>query len=393
MQSLGYRVETPSFEMATFRELPGGTVSVLDGGPTFASGDDFHAMIYSASGDVSAPVATVGFPGSSGGAGEQGCSASDWAEFPAGAIALTPAGPCFRRDEVEHAVDAGAVALVVAYPEWQPGEARRPTLLYPDGMEIPVLSAIDEVGDALLEAADAGTEVRISVDTQIGSATVRNVIAEVGDGDPVVMLGGHLDSVHDGPGIDDNGSGVAALLEIARLVGEAEPAATVRFAFWAGEEFGLLGSRDYVNALSAEQRAEITAYLNLDMLGSVNGVPIVYRDSVAASGSSLISDFLLGWLEADGIGAEAHDEGSGSDHYFFEEAGIRTGGLFSGASELKTRAQATEFGGEQGEPMDPCYHLACDTVANVDTDLVATLADAALAAALLLADGGLAPGS
>ena len=84
LRSFGYSVTTPVTEMSIFRELPGSTVEV-DGGPSFAAGDDFHAMIYSGSGDLTAPIDEVT-------GGEGGCEPSDFDGFQAGAIALVPPG-------------------------------------------------------------------------------------------------------------------------------------------------------------------------------------------------------------------------------------------------------------------------------------------------------------
>ncbi len=392
LEAMGYTVSTPQFSVHTFAEEPGGTLTVMDGGPTFEAGDDMHAMIYSADGEVTARVATVGFPGSDGGEGNRGCSEGDWEEFPAGRIALTPPGPCLRRDTVEHAQDAGAVGLVVANDQWEPGEARRPTLLSPDGIDIPVISAVGEVGEALDDAAEAGTEVGIRVDTRTGDAGVRNVVAQHGSAGPVVMLGAHLDSVMDGPGINDNASGAAAALEIAHLLADAGHSGTVRVGFWAAEEFGLHGSRDYVTSLSSAEIDAIAAYLNLDMLGSVNAVPMVYANFGGPDGSSTITDFLVAWLQADGVAAEREDLGNGSDHFFFAQADIPIGGIFSGASEEKSEDQAAANGGQAGEPMDPCYHLVCDTIDNVDAEQVATYAQAAAAAMLALLEGQLTTG-
>jgi Zn-dependent M28 family amino/carboxypeptidase len=381
LRDLGYAVQTPSFEMATFAEEPGATIQVA-GGATFAGGPDFHAMIYSGSGDLSARISEVGY----GDNGSGGCSPSDFANFPRGSIALTPPGNCFRREAVVNAVDAGAVAFIVAYPQWPKGEVRRPTLLFPDGIEIPAISASAEAGDALRAAAQGRRQVSIRVHTEIGTAMVRNVIAEShAVADHVVMLGGHLDSVHDGPGINDNGSGSAALLGVARVLADQHPSVRVRFAFWAGEEFGLLGSRDYVATLRSAEQAEISAYLNFDMLGSPNYVPFVYDAPSAALGSKQIADFLVSYLDEAGIGAEATDLGGSSDHASFDGLGIPTGGIFTGATELKSDAQAAKFGGTADAPMDACYHLACDTVDNVNVDLVADFAEAALAVAVAIA--------
>ncbi len=385
LRDLGYAVQTPTFEMATFAEDPGATISVT-GGSSFEGGPDFHAMIYSASGDVTARIVEVGE-----GANESGgCAPSDFADFPRGAIALTPPGPCFRRDAVVNAVAAGAVAFIVSYPQWSTGAVRRPTLIFPDGITIPALSASAEVGEALRAAADARRRVTVNVQTEIGSAMVQNVIAEShAVAAHVVMLGGHLDSVHDGPGINDNGSGTAALLDVARVLAADHPTVRVRFAFWAGEEFGLLGSRAYTEALRPAERAEISAYLNFDMLGSTNYVPLVYDAPSAALGSQQMADFLVSFLEDAGIGAEPTDLGSSSDHASFDAIGIPTGGIFSGATETKSAAQAAKFGGTADAPMDACYHLACDTVANVTVEVVATFARAALALAVAIASGQL----
>ena len=392
LQAIGFEVSTPRFEVATFAEQPGGTITVMDGGPTYEAGDETHAMIYSADGDVTAQVETVGFPDSPGGQREMGCYENDWREFTAGRIALTPPGPCLRRNTVEHAQQAGAVALVVANYGWEQGEALRPTLLSPDGIDIPVISAIGEVGAGLQEAAEEGTEVHIQVDTDIGGTLVSNVIAQHGSGGPVVMLGAHLDSVLDGPGINDNGSGVAAVLEIAHLLADAGHPGTIRVGFWAGEEFGLLGSRDYVTGLSPTDLDAMAAYINLDMLGSVNAVPMVYQNSDAPNGSHEITEFLLAWLQADGIAAEPENLSSGSDHHFFAQAGVPIGGIFSGASEVKSQDQAATNGGQADEAMDPCYHLSCDTIQNVNAEQVASYAQAAAAASMALLGGRITTG-
>ena len=111
-------------------------------------------------------------------------------------------------------------------------------------------------------------------DDEVCAGTGRNVVAQTRTGDPgrVVMIGAHLDSVPEGPGIVDNGSGVASLLEIATRLG-AEPSVqnTVRFAFFGHEETGAQGSTGYVEGLSADDREKIKLYLNVDMVASPNG--------------------------------------------------------------------------------------------------------------------------
>ena len=392
LEAMGYTVSTPTTEMTLFEELPGATVKVR-GGPTFRGGPDFRAMIYSDGGDVTARLVTIGFPDSPGGEGARGCEADDFAEFPRGKIAVVaPGAPCLRRVVVMNAEEAGAAALIAPNPAWPRDEVLRPTLFFPN-VTIPVLAASSSMGEELLDAAGAGTRVRLSVQVSTEPAAVQSVVAETSDGNParVVMLGAHLDSVHDGPGINDNGSGVAAVLAIARSAADGIEGGRLRFGFWAGEEYGLYGSRAYVESLSVEDRQAMAAYLNLDMLGTQNEVPFVYEEARAAAGSEAISDFLVRALDAAGIGSLPIDVGGASDHGAFQDAGIPTGGLFSGASEPKTDEQREQFGGTAGQPMDACYHLSCDTAANVDPALVARLAAIAATAAQAIARGDLLP--
>lgn len=223
---------------------------------------------------------------------------------------------------------------------------------------------------------------------EFAGQTTLNVIAEVPGRDEaeVVMLGGHLDSVAAGPGINDNGSGTMTLLRLAELLATFEPPGhTVRFAFWAAEEPGTLGSIAYVGALPSEEQQRIAAYLNFDMLGSVNRIRFVYADSQAAPGSKAITDLFAGYFESVGLTWELIDLSGKSDHAPFSRAGIPTGGLFSGGRELKTDAQAAAFGGLAGQPADPCSDVACDTIADVSDTTLDEMADAVAHALVALA--------
>jgi aminopeptidase Y len=373
LRELGWRVETPSADITTFRETAPGRLEVGDA--TFEGPDEVHALIYSASGDVGGPIEMLG---------ASGCEPDDFEGFPEGAIAVTTVGGCLRRTQVMNADAAGAVAILMVYPDRGPGEILRPTLISPDGIDIPAASVTGEAGDAL-RAAD-GEEAHLSIATAREPGTLRNVIAELGDGPRVVMLGAHLDSVIDGPGINDNGSGVAALLEIARGAQQlgVPDGSTLRLGFWGGEEFGLLGSSAYVDGLTDAQRTAVAAYINLDMVGSPNGTTLIYDDHGAPRGSGTITIDFEVWFESRGLPADREDLGGSSDHYWFQQAGIPTGGLFAGANELVTAEQGERFGVTRNEPMDACYHLPCDDAANADLARVATFADASLAVALRL---------
>ena len=205
-----------------------------------------------------------------------------------------------------------------------------------------------------------------------------NLIAELpGDGTQVVMLGAHLDSVPIGPGINDNGSGSMTLLELAaRLQGLAAPGRTVRFAFWSAEESGPFGSTSYVESLEPAERDRIVAYLNFDMLGSPNHIRFVYSEEGAAAGSDALTELFAHHFEASSLAWEPIDLGGHADHDPFVDAGIPTGGLFSGGHDPKTDPQAAAFGGTAGLPADPCVHTACDTIANVSDAALDEMADA-----------------
>ncbi|MFH9015892.1 M28 family metallopeptidase [Streptomyces sp. NPDC017943] len=197
------------------------------------------------------------------------------------------------------------------------------------------------------------------------SRTGYNLIADWpgGDTSQVVMAGSHLDSVSSGPGINDNGSGSAAVLETALAVARAQykPTKHLRFAWWGAEELGLVGSRYYVNRLTTGDRSRISAYLNFDMIGSPNPGYFVYDDDPAIE--KTFKDYFTGI----GVPTEIETEGDGrSDHAPFKSAGVPVGGLFTGASRTMTSAQAAKWGGTAGRAFDRCYHSSCDTTANIN---------------------------
>ncbi|MEU3508652.1 M28 family metallopeptidase [Streptomyces longwoodensis] len=202
-----------------------------------------------------------------------------------------------------------------------------------------------------------------------------NLIADWPGGDTarVVMAGSHLDSVTAGPGINDNGSGSAAVLETALAVSRAglQPTRHLRFAWWGAEELGMVGSRYYVNNLSSANRSRIGAYLNFDMIGSPNPGYFVYDDDPT------IEQTFKTYFSGLGVPTEIETEGDGrSDHAPFKNVGIPVGGLFSGADYVKTSAQAAKWGGTAGQPFDRCYHSSCDTIANLNDTALDRNADA-----------------
>ena len=242
-------------------------------------------------------------------------------------------------------------------------------------------ASVDHVVTTLTAAGYAVDER----DFTVAGVSSTNVIAELpGSGSDVVIIGAHLDSVTAGPGINDNGSGVATLLVIAERLREFPPPdASVRFAFWGAEEGGPFGSRAYVESLSREERAEIVAYLNFDMLASPNAVRFVYDEDDAPTGSDELTVRFVAAFEDAGLGWDRIDVDRRSDHGPFAAVGIPIGGLFSGGRELVTATQAAGSGAVAGQPSDPCSDAPCDTIDNVD---LATHVEMSRIVALVLVD-------
>ncbi|MCX5585123.1 M28 family metallopeptidase [Streptomyces erythrochromogenes] len=222
-------------------------------------------------------------------------------------------------------------------------------------------ASIDYV-KAKLDAA--GFTTTLQTFTSSG-ATGYNLIADWPGGDPnsVLMAGAHLDSVTSGAGINDNGSGSAAVLETALAVSRAglQPTKHLRFGWWGAEELGLVGSKYYVNNLPAAERAKFAGYLNFDMIGSPNPGYFVYDDDPT------IEQTFKNYYAGIGVPTEIETEGDGrSDHASFKNVGIPVGGLFTGASNTKSSAQAQKWGGTAGQSFDRCYHSSCDNTANIN---------------------------
>jgi Zn-dependent M28 family amino/carboxypeptidase len=315
-------------------------------------------------------------------ASTSGCEAADFAGIDWGGdadIALVQRGTCNFGDKAFFAEQAGAEAVIIFN---QGNTPDREALIVADASSrtdgtpvqhgIPVVGASFADGVALSQPGSTALVEVVPPETR----TDYNVIAELaGDNDDnVVMAGAHLDSVIDGPGINDNGSGSAALLETALLMANLKPENTIRFAWWAAEEQGLVGSADYVAGLSQPELDRIALYMNYDMVGSPNYMFMVYDSDESAfeapvtipEGSIAIEDLYESYYTLVGEPYDDTEFSGRSDYEAFILAGIPSGGLFTGAEEPKTEEQESIWGGTAGEQLDPCYHLACDTYDNVD---------------------------
>ena len=335
-------------------------------------------MTYSAptaAGGITAPLAVIPVDAT------PGCEAGDYVNV-AGKIVLVSRGACPFAQKQAAAADAGAVGAIIYNNEGGPLNG---TLGDPAAARIPTGGITQADGQAL--SGQDGASVTLDLREFQESRTSYNVIAETKTGrkDNVVMAGAHLDSVPEGPGINDNGTGSAALLEIAlQLGGKPKVENAVRFAWWSAEEFGLVGSTHYVDSLSSDQRLDIALYLNFDMIGSPNAGYFAYdgddSDGVGSGpgpyGSAQIEQTLTGYLNGRDVPTEGTDFDGRSDYGEFVAVGIPAGGLFTGAEDAKTPEQAAKWGGQAGVAYDPCYHQACDNLGNVDRVALDRNADA-----------------
>ena len=367
LRNKGFDVQTPEFQTRIFKADP--ALLTVDGSTVGARALEYS--IATAPQGVSGPL--VAAPAED----TPGCTASDYDGLPVtGAIVLVDRGSCQFADKEAAAAGRGAVAMIVAdnVDEKEMGG----TLGEDTDVKIPVVS-VTKADGARLRAQPGPTTLKLNASVQTINA--RNIIAQTktGSTSDVVLVGGHLDSVPAGPGINDNGSGVAAVLETALQMGSS-PAVhnAVRFGFWGAEEVGLVGSRKYVESLNVDALKDIALYLNFDMLGSPNPGYFTYDGNQSAppdaekgtprvpEGSAGIERSLVAYLKAAGKTAEDTSFDGRSDYDGFTLAGIPSGGLFSGAEDEKSAEQAQLWGGTADEPFDPNYHQKTDTLDQVD---------------------------
>ena len=361
----GFDVTTDEFEV----EIPFADEPVVTVGGRGVKG---YALRYSAG--TPADGVTGRLVPARSGDDSPGCTASDYDGLDVkGAIVLVERGKCRFGDKEAAAAERGAIGLLIANNEdFVPatGSLERPDV------KIPVVGITMDEG-ARLSAAPAETTIKLNAG--IRTERTRNVIAQTktGSKENVVMAGAHLDSVPDGPGINDNGSGVAAVLETAVQLGSSPDVQNaVRFGFWGAEEEGLLGSTHYVESLDVDALKDIALYLNFDMLASPNPGYFTYdgdQSTLPSSGvprvpegSAGIERTLAAYLKAAGKTPQDTDFNGRSDYDGFTRAGIPAGGLFAGAEDTMTSEQAKLWDGKADQPFDPNYHKASDTLDHID---------------------------
>ena len=391
LESYGYEPVITQFNMPEWVENSTPVLARTDVEPdksyvpgTAADSDspdvDFISAQLSSSGDLTdapiVPTSDVTIP--SPGGTTSGCEAEDFPAEVAGAVALIQRGTCPFVQKLENAETAGAAGAILFNEGDTPQRQNAIAISGPVGMGIPAVSSSFTVGQELYDAYTAGENptVNLTIDAQVNDRMFPQVLAETPGGDPnrVVVVGAHLDSVEAGPGINDDGSGTSAQLEIAKQIAEKGlyPRQKIRFGWWGGEEDGLIGSSYYAENLTQEEVDKIMVMLDFDMISSPNFARLVYDGDGSVEGnppgppgSGEVERVFNDFWGAQGLTSEPIPFDGRSDYVGFTERGIPAGGIFAGAEAIKTPEQEALYGGAAGEQLDPCYHAACDRLSSI----------------------------
>ena len=375
LRQAGYSVRFEEFEFPFFEEKspPVLLTSKPDGSQEPAPKNAVRTLGGSGSREVEARLHAVNLQLTDGSpaASVSGCEARDFDGFERGSVALVRRGTCQFQVKVDNAVAAGAAGVIIMN-EGTDNRTDAFSGVLSKGAAFPVVGVPYEFGRTL--AGRTGTNVRLAVDAVSGKRVTRNVLADMGvdDKGPLIVAGAHLDSVPEGPGINDNGSGSAAVLEAALRLAQDPARGRMRFGFWGAEERGLIGSRHHVASLSEDERRQIAVYVNLDMVGSPNFTRFVRGSVAKLEGlAAIIREEVVSEFRTRDLPFEERTGGRfGSDDASFSQKGIQTVGLYTGASGRKSESEAKAFGGEAGRPYDACYHRACDTVDNINREVL-----------------------
>jgi Zn-dependent M28 family amino/carboxypeptidase len=397
LRNAGYRPKTIPFNHPVWRETQPPVLNQVspvaktyrpgteadDGSPNV----DFITMSFSPTVSLTnaqiVPTNDIVIPPPAAGAGTSGCEATDFPAETAGKVALVMRGTCSFVAKAANAQAAGASGVIIFNDGFN---ADRQNPIFVDDfveLDIPAVITSFAVGKELYDADVApGGDVRVDFAT-FGGLEDRffpQVLAETRGGDPnnVVIVGAHLDSVMEGPGINDDGSGVALLLTMAEVVAEHgnDPKRKIRFMFFGGEEDGLIGSQYYAANLTDREVGKVDVMLDYDMLASPNYVRFVYDgdgsepdNPEGPEGSGVVERVQNDWFRSKGLQTEPTPFDGRSDYVGFTNRGIPAGGIFAGAEVPKTAEQEAIYGGAAGSAYDPCYHEACDNIMTVLTGI------------------------
>ncbi|WP_319448125.1 MULTISPECIES: M28 family peptidase [unclassified Mycobacterium] len=379
LRDKGFDVQTPEFERVALQQPGNPTLTVA--GRSF-SVDQASLLVGTAAGGLSALTLRPAKPA--------GCAAADYGSVNVkGALAVVDDTGCSVVDKQNVAAAEGAVGLLVVS---EPGPNGPAAGLFTPGYYQDLKNPVAVIGkDVDAQLRRTSVPVKLTLDAKSVMVKSRNVVAQTKTGDQhrVVVAGAHLDTAPRSPGINDNGTGVAAVLETALQLGGSAPLTNaVRFAFWGSQEAGLAGSSKYVQGLGREGLGDVALYLNFDALGSTNAGFFTYdgdqsgtpNPSVPAAsvpaGSAGIERTLAGYLNLAGVRPADMPLGRASDYSPFLLAGIPIGGLTAGTNQRKTEVQARLWGGRAGQPFDPNNGTPIDDIDNVDRHALSITAPA-----------------
>ena len=412
LSAAGYSPTTQPFDFVVFTETAPPLFNQISPTPTTYEPDDddddtdvqFLTMNYSAPGDSTnhtlqaVDVNLNATPANR--TSTSGCEDADFAGFTSGNVALVQRGTCDFAVKAVNAQEAGASAVIIFNQGNDPGrtdvfagtlgETAQDGEDDPADVTIPAIGISYPLGEQL--ATGATKTVRVKVEATNIERSTLNVLAETPTGNPnaTIVQGSHLDSVQEGPGINDNGTGSAYNLESAIQMAKLglKPANRVRFAFWGAEESGLVGATRYIAAISDEEWEKIKMNLNFDMLGSPNFARLYHDGDFSDStppatapdvnaGAAEIEQKFIQYFDSQHLAALPTAFDGRSDYKPFQDTGIAAGGLFTGAEESKSEGEQAVFGGISNVAFDPNYHGAGDTLANVNPNGYEQMTDAA----------------
>lgn len=387
MSAAGYKVTQNNFSFDKYTKLSSAFEQSLPESKSFVESTDYNVMTYSGSGTAMGPAYAVDLQLGDANQSSSGCEIDDFAAMPAGSIALIQRGTCAFKDKAVNAQNAGAAGVII-FNQGDSADRKdlyQGTLSNEAKLSIPVLATTYDLGVALQNAT-----ITFQAETKVELMTSYNIIAEhpFGNSDNIVMLGSHLDSVDNGPGINDNGSGSAAILEVALKMKDVQSNNKLRFAWWGAEELGLVGSTKYVEGLSDDEKSKVKVYLNFDMVGSPNFMLGVFDADGSKfglkgpKGSNTIEKLFQMFFQSMGTQSVDVEFSGRSDYAAFAAAGIPVGGLFTGAEGLKSEEEAALYGGKAGEAYDPNYHAPGDDITNINLEALEINTDAIAFAAL-----------
>ncbi|CAF1457791.1 unnamed protein product [Adineta steineri] len=366
---------------------------------TYGLKHDFTYLRNSESSDFNTPFQVTSIP-------NFGCDESDWLNATSSSsslrdkIALIKRGNCTFTEKSLLAVKYGVVGLLIYNDGTTPNRYSPVSGRVDQNITFPALSISYQIASSLVNAIQnvaTNVVVRIHISTTKYPEPVGNICAHTitGDATQTIVIGSHTDSVPEGPGINDDGSGTATNLVLATNLDRLFQTSSyppykyrVKFCWWGAEEVGIVGSRYHVSqanysTIPGERISDYLVNLNYDMLGSPNFQMGIYDGHTAnfsttppkaIPGSIRLTELFRNWFIDQNLPYTISELGGGSDYASFLAAGIVISGLNSGISDIKTKEERDYYnrllgqgnGGVANAEYDPCYHQSCDSLANIN---------------------------